>query len=151
MAVVYTVNGWSKLWPMKTRTIIMMLTPLIAGLVIGCSSAPKPNFSEKEAIAIARTYDQKSEKPAYCFDTKGRNPNDYDYTNFRHTASATFKSNGLWLVTAKSSYNYERSESPSTDSLWWRQHLEPPNNFPESQEYDCLYLVDDDTGKVRPN
>ena len=39
MAVVYTDHGWSKLWPMKTHTIIMMLTLVVAGLVIGCSSA----------------------------------------------------------------------------------------------------------------
>ena len=41
-------NGKSKLWPMKTRTIIMMLTLLVAGLAIGCSSAPEapaPSFS----------------------------------------------------------------------------------------------------------
>ena len=39
MAVVYTVNGWSKLWPMKTHTIIMMMTLLVAGLVIGCGQS----------------------------------------------------------------------------------------------------------------
>ena len=32
MAVVYTDNGKSKLWPMKTRTIIMMLTLVVSGL-----------------------------------------------------------------------------------------------------------------------
>ena len=41
MATVYTVNGWSKLWPMKIRTIAMMLTLLVAVLAIGCSSAPE--------------------------------------------------------------------------------------------------------------
>jgi len=29
-----------KLWPMKTHTIIMMFTLVVAGLVIGCSSEP---------------------------------------------------------------------------------------------------------------
>ena len=39
MAVVYMINVWSKLWPMKTRTIAMMLTLLVAGLVIGCGQS----------------------------------------------------------------------------------------------------------------
>ena len=39
MAVVYTVNSMCKLWPMKTHTIIMMLTLLVAALVIGCGQS----------------------------------------------------------------------------------------------------------------
>ena len=40
MAVGYTDNGKSKLWPMKIGTIPIMLTLVVAGLVIGCSSEP---------------------------------------------------------------------------------------------------------------
>ena len=123
---------------MKTRTIIMMLTLLVAGLAIGCSSAPEQIFSEQEAIAIARSYEKNSEKPRPCFDSEGQNQRDYEFTDVRHTASATFKANGIWLVTTKTSYNYERrNKSLPADS--------------GSYELDCVYLVDDSTGKVRPN
>jgi hypothetical protein len=129
---------------MKVRTIAMILTLLVAGLAIGCSSAPEapvPNFSEQEAIAIARSYQKHSAKTESCFDTEGQNPTDYDYTDFRHITSATFKANGIWLVTANTSYNYERRDKS-------KSYFGRPSG---SEEYDCLYLVDDATGKVRPN
>ena len=133
---------------MKVRTIAMMLTLLVAGLAIGCSSAPEapvPNFSEQEAIAIARSYQKhlNSQRNSligrdYCFATEGANTVDYVYTDFRHTESASFKANGLWLVTTKTSaYSERRNKSLPADS--------------GSYELDCIYLVDDSTGKVRPN
>ena len=49
---------------MRTGTLAMMVTLLVVGLAIGCSSAPEApaaNLSEKEAIAIARSSDPGSE------------------------------------------------------------------------------------------
>ena len=124
----------------------MMLTLLVAGLVIGCNSAPEapvPNFSEQEAIANARSYQKhlNSQRNSligrnYCFATEGANTVDYVYTDFRHTESASFKANGIWLVTAETSYDFVK-KGYSADS--------------GARKWDCLYLVDDSTGKVRPN
>ena len=130
---------------MKVRTIAITLTLLVAGLAIGCSSAPVPEFSEQEAIAIARSYQKHLDSQRnslvgrnICFATERANTVDYVYTDFRHTESASFKANGLWLGTTKTSYYAERRDK----SL--------PADF-GSHEFDCLYLVDDSTGKVRPN
>jgi hypothetical protein len=141
---------------MKISTIAMMLTLLVAGLAIGCSSAPVPNFSEEEAIAIGRSYHRDAEKARFeqaqktyahfsynaCFSPTTPAPyingdvKDFNYTNVRHITSASFKANGIWLVTAETSYDFVK-KGYSADS--------------GTRKWDCLYLVDDSTGKVRPN
>ena len=105
-----------KLWPMKTRTIIMMFTLVVAGLVIGCSSAPtkpvpvvpqilsaKHAFSNPEkAIAIARTAKHSSGVPFMCWATEPYvAPGDNGIaSNFSHEVKARFSHdvNGpLWF------------------------------------------------------
>jgi hypothetical protein len=136
-----------------------MLLMLVSALIISCSSAPVPNFSEEEAIAIARSYHRDAEERLYeraqktqgivaynfCFSTTTPAPyvglyvtdvQNYDYTNVRHITSASFKANGIWLVTAETSYDFVK-KGYSADS--------------GARKWDCLYLVDDSTGKVRPN
>ena len=91
----------------------MMLTLLVAGLAIGCSSAPEApaapaapaaqvaNLTEKEAIAIARSSERGS---SGCFQTEmpentvsGRPPNESykKFTDFTHSESASFKPSGF--------------------------------------------------------
>ena len=122
---------------MKVRTIAMLLTLLVAGLVIGCSSAPAApaapaapvaNLTEKEAIAIARS------APSRCWFIKAYvSPGQGDITsNFSHTESATFKPSGIWVVTAKSSWDYKN----------------PTTNSSGTSENPCTIVVDDATGRV---
>jgi len=121
-----------------------MLTLLVAGLAIGCSSepaataAPVPNLTEKEAIGIARSSDPKGNSDytnGGCWWTRpkivssGTTP-----SNFFHTESASFKPSGIWIVTAKSSWDYEDT---------YGQH--------SSQNWPCTYVVDDATGRVTQN
>jgi len=143
MAVVYTVNGKSKLWPMKTHTLIMMLTLVVAGIVIGCSSvpaapvAPVANLSEKEAIAIARSSEGMSQiysgrSASGCWYTEADTQGNI-ISNFSHTESASFKLSGIWVVTAESSWNWKNSTMAGYI------------------EYPCTYVVDDATGRVTQN
>ena len=130
---------------MKVSTIAMMLTLLVAGLAIGCSSAPEApaapvaNLTEKEAIAIARTAYSKD----YCWDTK---PPSYPYektrTNFSRSESASFKPNGIWVVTAKSSYEWvvNRTTYPGGVKGETGTTVNP-----------CTYVVNDATGRVTQN
>ena len=53
---------------MRTGTIALtagMLLILASALIIRCSSAPVPNFSEEEAIAIGRSYHRDAEKARF--------------------------------------------------------------------------------------
>ena len=130
---------------MKRLTIAMMLTLLVAGLVIGCSSepaapaAPVANLTEKEAIAIARSSEGMSPKTqgqslSGCWYTKADTQGNI-VINFSHTDSASFKPSGIWVVMAKSSWNWK---NPYTDRTGYT-------------EYPCTYVVDDATGKVTQN
>ena len=154
-----------KISPMKIRTIAMMLTLVVAGLAIGCSSAqeisplptytpyptytpaaasatsaPIDNLSESEAIGIARTYHNKY-GVGKCFSTKKP---DYEQVNFRHTASASFKASGVWVVTAKTEWgdltNYDNKGG-------WL----PPSSDYITDEHPCTYVVDNATGKITEN
>jgi len=126
---------------MKTHTIIMMLTLVVAGLVIGCSSEPaKPaaNLTEKEVIELARTSESKEPRETRnyrCWYTEAPRPTYKDETisNFSHTASASFKPSGIWIVMVKSSWNWQRGFTKG------------------DKEYPCTYVVDDATGKVSEN
>ena len=143
----------------------MMLTLLVAGLAIGCSSAqeisplptytpyptytpaaesapsatsaPTDNLSENEAIGIARTYHNKY-GVGKCFSTKKP---DYEHVNFRHTASGSLKASGIWIVTDKTEWgdltNYDNKGG-------WL----PPSREHITDEHLCTYVVDNATGKV---
>jgi len=89
----------------------MMLTLLVAGLAIGCSSepaapaataAPVANLSEEEAIGIARSA-VRARGTAVINDSCWRAKS--SLTNFAHTESATFKPSGVWVITIKNSWN----------------------------------------------
>jgi len=134
----------------------MMLTLLVAGLVIGCSSepaapaapaAPVPSFSEREVIAIARSSNSAG---SVCFDTKHQyygmdDESDYTFSNYAHSESATFKPNGLWLVRAKTTYDIEAHHAVGTN----KGTLGPGET--NHLVYECNLLVDDATGKVSRN
>ena len=127
---------------------------MVAGLVIGCSSAPAApaapaapvlSFSEREVIDIAR-----SSVGGVCFDTKhqyyGNNDaSDYKFSNFAHSESATFKPNGLWLVRAKTSYDVKAIYTFGTN----KGFLKPGES--DHLVYECNLLVNDATGKVTEN
>ena len=161
---------------MKPRTLTMVLTLLVAGLAIGCSSAedtvplptytpyptytplpmptytpyptyapsatsaPMDNLSENEAIGIARTYHHKY-GIGECFSTKKP---DYEHVNFRHTASASFKASGVWVVTAKTEWG------DMTDVDTYGGFLKMRSDY-ITDEHPCTYVVDDATGKVMKN
>ena len=129
----------------------MMLTLLVAGLAIGCSSAPEApaapaapaarvaNLTEKEAIAIARSSERDT---GGCFQTEapentvsGSAPNESyrKFTDFTHSESASFKPSGIWVVMAKSSWNWRKDET---------------GNWSGGE---CGYVVNDATGKVTQN
>ena len=131
---------------MKTRTLTMMLTLLVAGLVIGCSSAPEapatpatsvPNLSEKEAIGIARSNTQHTcwvtKEPGYASEQK--------ISDFTHTETASFQQSGVWVVTANTSWNIHETLRFSDKTV---KRLIPV-------EWPCTYVVDDATGKVTSN
>jgi hypothetical protein len=134
---------------MKRLTIAMMLTLLVAGLVIGCSSASEaPNLSEEEAIGIARSSGRGS---SGCFQTKA--PEDVrhesgsqvfyqSYTDFTHSESASFKPSGIWVVTAKSSWAWSQGRIVKISV----ENVESGVAEPE-----CTIVVDDVTGTVTQN
>jgi hypothetical protein len=146
---------------MKRLTIAMMLTLLVAGLAIGCSSAPEapaapaapaPSFSEREVIAIARGSSGIG-CTAVSFDTEHQyygwdDEDDYTFSNFAHSESATFKPNGLWLVRTKTSYNVEAHNAINTINTI---NGVLPRGKSDYLEFECNVLVDDANGKVRPN
>jgi hypothetical protein len=136
----------------------MMLTLLVAGLVIGCSSepsrddfmrqlaidefltpaAPVANLSEKEVIGIARSSDLSGQSKwsiGGCWFTEPYEGNvgTYTYSDFSHTESATFKPSGIWVITAKSSWNWQHGVDKGYT------------------EWPCTYVVDDATGRVTQN
>ena len=139
-----------KISPMKVRTIAITLMLLVAGLAISCSSAPEapaapvPNLSEKEAIGIARSSDPGG-KSIYthggCWFTEPYDGKSNIYSNFSHTESATFKPSGIWVVTAKSSWNW-KNKYPSTDGSGDKTGY---------TEWPCTYVVNDATGRVTSN
>ena len=57
-------------------------------------------------------------------------------SNFSHTESATFKPSGIWVVTAKSSWN------------WKDKYNEDKTGY---KEWPCTYVVNDATGRVTSN
>ena len=138
---------------------------LVAGLAIGCSSAPEapaapaapaapvPNLTEKEAIAIARSSERDT---GGCFQTEapentvsGSAPNEsyMKFTDFSHSESASFKPSGIWVVTAKT---YFKGES---GKLW--PAIRPTPGKTEIVEDtwvhnpECTIVVDDVTGTVK--
>ena len=123
----------------------MMLMLLVAGLAIGCSSAPEapaapvPNLTEKEAIAIARSSTQGTpvtgNSGPRCWLTQPYlQPGEISTpNNFSHTESATFKPSGIWVVMAKSSWNWRKDKT---------------GNWSGGE---CGYVVNDATGKVTQN
>ena len=136
-----------------------MLTLLVAGLAIGCSSAPEapaapvPNLTEKEAIAIARSSERDT---GGCFQTEapentvgGRWPNESyrKFTDFTHSESASFKPSGIWVVTAKTYFKGEAS-------LQWPA-IRPTPGYTEFvhdtwvHNPECTIVVDDVTGTVK--
>ena len=153
---------------MKVRTIPMMLTLLVAGLAIGCSTAPLPTYTpyptytpvapvamltEKEAIEIARAYyrPDRTLVNETCWEREPpedqlKNPENYTrrFFDFHHSESASFKPNGLWIVMGKTSYILE-IEWPDVNKIVGRKISRDP--IDES----CLVVVDDATAKVRPD
>ncbi len=151
---------------MKTRTITMMLTLLVAGLAIGCSTAPLPTYTpyptytpvapvavltEKEAIEIARAYypPNRSILNKTCWE---RTPPESSigeggsirFLDFHHSESASFKSNGIWIVMGETSWIRE-TEWPEVNKIVGSK------KYREPREHSCLVVVDDDTAKVRPD
>ena len=150
--------------------LAMMLTLLVASLAIGCSSAPEtpsapvPNFSESEVIALARSAVGRT-----CFDTSHRysgsdEERSQTFTDFRYSESARFKPNGLWLVQAKTSYNIKayiamRDQRSRSGKLEYaiKDGLTAMGTFKGAVQqgdrsiYECIVLVNDATGKVTQN
>ena len=156
---------------MQIRTIAMMLTLLVAGLAIGCSTAPLPTYTpyptytpvapapmltEKEAIEIARAYYPthncwERQLPGPEFETNANYTR--KYSDFNHSESASFKPNGLWIVMAETSY--------ITDMEWSDEykewHLSIKGLIPlHEQTADptngiCTVVVDDANARVRPD
>jgi len=129
---------------MKTHTIIMMLTLVVAGVVIGCSSEPVANLTENEVIAIARSSESRSllesQGTSGCWYTEARPYYEAEITsNFFHTESASFKASGIWVVMAKTSWDSERPNSAAGTTIY------------NPKEYSCIYVVDDATGRVTQN
>ena len=125
---------------MRIRPVALaagMLLTLASALIISCSPAPVRNLSENEAIGIARSSNPRN----LCFSTKGP---DYKHTNFRHTESASFKANGIWVVTARTAWG----DLTNFDAI--RGWMKPPSDY-ISDEYPCTYTVDDATGRVTQN
>ncbi len=131
----------------------MVLTRLVAGLVIGCSSepaAPVANLTESEAIAIARS----SEDGEGCFrttapeDTKRKGVFYQGFTNFTHSQSASFKPSGIWIVTAKSSWAWEEGRIFDSDIPNWSEKKPEDSGVTENE---CTVVVDDATGLVTSN
>ena len=134
---------------MKIRTLATMLTLLVAGLAIGCSSAPKApaapaapvaNLTEKEAIGIARSYHYKHRIPGPCWLTQHPYPNS-DFVNFSHTESASFKASGIWVVTSKAEWG--DMTDVDTHGGW----LKMPSDY-ITDEHPFTYVVDYATGRV---
>ena len=149
----------------------MMLTLLVAVLAIGCSSAPEApaapaataapvsNLSEKEALAIARS----SKLGNACFRTKAPEDEEDDrgshisyekYTDFTHSESASFKPSGIWVVTAKTSWNWERGTIKIVDATRRPVTIDEDEKYPVdsgSSSPECIIAVDDATGKVTSN
>jgi len=155
MAVVYTDNGWNKLWPMNTHTIIMMLTLVVAGLAIGCSSAPATTavpvvlqmfLTPDKAIAIARTAVPSDGRPLLCWATEpyvapGDNgiASNFSYTEKARLDLPSFDGQPLpitylsWMVTAQSSWTWKDKDNETEIS---------------EITYLCDIWVDDATGTV---
>ena len=122
---------------MKRLTIAMMLTLLVAGLAIGCSSTPKvpptpvPNFSESEVISLVRN------EALRCWYTEERFLK-HSISDFTHTESASFRPSGIWVIEAK--------------SYWKAKSINPKRGyavtFSKEGPFECIYVVDDSTGKV---
>ena len=144
----------------------MMLPLLVAGLVIGCSSAPLPthtpyptyppaatsapatpvaNLTEKEAIGIARSANSKGLERDKCWDTKKENHGRTTYSNFTHTESASFKPSGIWIVTAENSWT-------ETEEIYNPNATAKQNSyvsFLTEESESCTVVVDDSTGEVK--
>ena len=120
----------------------MMLMLLVAGLAIGCSTGPKPNLSEKEAIGIARSAiraDGTAVSHASCWRSKS------SLTNFAHTESATFKPSGIWVITVRNSWS-EKGEVI-------KEYGTASGNISRmvGAEKSCTYAVDDSSGTFVSN
>ena len=77
-----------------------------------------------------------------------------DFTNFTHTASASFKPSGIWVVTAKASWNWERGTTKIVDATRRPFTIDEDQKYPvDSGSYspECIIVVDDATGKVTSN
>ena len=117
---------------MKVRTIAITLMLLVAGLAIGCSSAPEapvPNFSESEVISLVR------DEAYRCWYTRVGGQSVSDFT---HTESASFRPSGIWVIEAKS---YWKLKSINTKRGY-------AVTFSNQGPFECIYVVDDSTGKV---
>jgi hypothetical protein len=125
---------------MQIRTIAITLMLLVAGLVIGCSSAPEapaapvPNLTEKEAIGIARSA-VRARGTAVINDSCWRAKS--SLTNFAHTESATFKPSGVWVITIKNSWNEDNEDEVHT--------FKSGNTITKAVEKEnlCTYAVND--------
>ena len=102
------------------------------------SEAPVANLTEKEAIAIARSSTKDTpvthNRGPRCWLTEPHlSPGSSNIpNNFSHTESATFKPNGMWVVIAKSSWNWKNKSGSWSGG-------------------ECAYVVDDVTGRVMSN
>ena len=147
-----------KISPMKIGTISMMLTLVVAGLVIGCSSAPtKPVpvvpqiFSSKhaflnpeKAIAIARIAKHSSGVPFRCWATEPYvAPGDNGIaSNFSHEVDASFSYDRNppdmvgqpleWTVDAESSWSWEDKDNSEISEI----------------RYTCTIFILDATGTI---
>jgi len=127
---------------------------LASSLIISCSSAPKAaaipasNFSEPEAISLAREYYKKNDF-AYgalsCFGGKTdpgwmNDPELYSVPTFSHIEKASYKPSGIWLVTANSTWAVKYKKSYESQGI----------KAGDIRDFvaDCVYRVDDTTGKV---
>ena len=125
----------------NSKTIFIYLAVLamvVAGLAIGCSSAPVPNLTEAEAIGIARSYHYKHEIRGGCWATKP--PPNGGLVNFSHTESASFKASGIWVVTARTEWGNMDNSNVSDIRKIASGYI--------SDEHPCTYVVDDATGRV---
>ena len=137
----------------------MILTLLVVGLAIGCSSEPAAsvaNLTEKEAVAIARSSERDT---GGCFQTEapentvsGRAPNESyrKTTDFTHSESASFKPSGIWVVTAKTCFTYFNGDA---GKLWPAIRPTPGKTAIVEDTWlhdpECTIVVDDVTGTIK--
>ena len=155
---------------LKLLVVTLSIAMLMA--VSACASPPPPiptpipvhtpNFTEAEVIELTRVSNVARSKLCWFTGEARNGVRDHDGTR---TASASLKKNGLWLVTADSSWTrtelipvYETEQSPMDTRHPVTGQLLPNarairigDKDGESKRvgpYSCTFLFDDKTGEV---